>query len=169
MEMLVRVDVIELEAGRAESLELGADFRPHLPLHLGQKKHRRAGKRHVRPKPPRSSTRSGTAEGGSTGVASVSARCRPTASRGSRRAIPTARRRRRRSDHQARGGEDAFDMRGLDGPVDLVGKAEIVRRDDRDISVRGLVPVAQETEKLHALAEAPFHHVGTALTISPMI
>ena len=42
-------------------------------------------------------------------------------------------RRRRRSDHQARGGEDAFDMRGLDGPVDLVGKAEIIRRDDEKL------------------------------------
>ena len=39
-------------------------------------------------------------------------------------------RRRRRSDHQARGGKDAFNMPGLDGPVNLVGKAEVVGRDD---------------------------------------
>ncbi len=41
------------------------------------------------------------------------------------------RRRRRRSDHQARRGEDALDMGALDGAVDRVGEAEIVRRDDQ--------------------------------------
>ena len=39
--------------------------------------------------------------------------------------------RRRRSDHQARCGEDAFDMRALNGLVDLVGETEIVGRDDQ--------------------------------------
>ena len=51
MKMLVRGDVIELEAGGAESLELSADLRPHLPAHMGQEKHRRARARHIRPKP----------------------------------------------------------------------------------------------------------------------
>jgi hypothetical protein len=40
-------------------------------------------------------------------------------------------RRRRRSDHQARRGEDAFDMRALDRLVDLVGEAEIVGRENQ--------------------------------------
>ena len=52
VKMLVRGDVIELEPGGAEGLELGADLRPHLPAHMGQKKHRRAGARHIRPKAP---------------------------------------------------------------------------------------------------------------------
>jgi len=39
--------------------------------------------------------------------------------------------RRRRSDHQARRGEDAFDMRDFNGAIDLVGEAEIIRRDDQ--------------------------------------
>ena len=52
VKMLVRVDVIEFEAGRAERLELGADLRPHLPAHMGQQKHRRAGESHVRAKEP---------------------------------------------------------------------------------------------------------------------
>ena len=48
--MLVGVDVIELETGCAERLELGADLRPHLPTRMGQEKHRGAGERHIRPK-----------------------------------------------------------------------------------------------------------------------
>jgi hypothetical protein len=41
-----------------------------------------------------------------------------------------SRRGRRRADHQARRREDAFDMRTLDGAVNLVGEAEIIGRDD---------------------------------------
>ena len=50
--MLVSVDVIERQTCRAEGLELGADLRQHLPAHMGQKKHRGAEPRHVRPEPP---------------------------------------------------------------------------------------------------------------------
>jgi hypothetical protein len=39
--------------------------------------------------------------------------------------------RRRRSDHQARGGQNAFDMRALDRLIDLVGETEVVGRDDQ--------------------------------------
>ena len=39
--------------------------------------------------------------------------------------------RRRRSDHQARCGENAFDMRALDRLIDFVGEAEVVRRDNQ--------------------------------------
>ncbi len=41
------------------------------------------------------------------------------------------RRRRWRSDHQARRGEDSFAMRAPDGGVDLLGEAEIVGGDDQ--------------------------------------
>jgi hypothetical protein len=40
-------------------------------------------------------------------------------------------RRGRRSDHQARRGEDAFDMGALNRLIDLIGEAEIVRGDDK--------------------------------------
>jgi hypothetical protein len=39
--------------------------------------------------------------------------------------------RRRRSDHQTCGSEDAFDMRALNRLVDFVGKTEVVGRDDQ--------------------------------------
>src|ERR1700760_3779140 len=39
-------------------------------------------------------------------------------------------RRRRRSDHQARSGQDASDMGALNGLIDFVGEAEVIRRDD---------------------------------------
>lgn len=38
---------------------------------------------------------------------------------------------RRRADHQARRGEDAFDMRALNRLVNLVGETEVVGRDDQ--------------------------------------
>src|ERR1700722_12916337 len=37
----------------------------------------------------------------------------------------------RRSDHQARCGENAVDMRALDGFIDFVGEAEVVGCDDQ--------------------------------------
>jgi hypothetical protein len=46
-----RGDVVELETRRAEGLELSANLRPHLSAHMGKKKHRGAGERHIRPKP----------------------------------------------------------------------------------------------------------------------
>ena len=76
VKMLVGVHVIERQAGRAEGLELGADLRLHLPAHVGQKKHRGAGQRHIRPKRPRA-------------VDQVRARPRP-AERASRRPAPDA-------------------------------------------------------------------------------
>ena len=39
--------------------------------------------------------------------------------------------RRRRSDHQTRRGENACEVRALNGLVDLLGEAEIVRRNDQ--------------------------------------
>ena len=52
VKMLVSVDVVKRETGCAEGLELGAHLRQHLPAHMGQKKHRRAGASHVRPQSP---------------------------------------------------------------------------------------------------------------------
>jgi hypothetical protein len=51
-------------------------------------------------------------------------------------------RRRRGANHQTGRGEDALDMRLLDGLIDLVGEAEIVGRDDQIFQLSGLVPLA---------------------------
>ena len=45
--MLVRVDMVEREAGGAERLELGADFRRELAPHAGENENRIAGPHHV--------------------------------------------------------------------------------------------------------------------------
>ena len=64
--MLVRVDVVERQAGRAEGLELRVDLCAELPPHAGlqRKSQRRARARSLRRSPLRS-TRSGCARGGS--------------------------------------------------------------------------------------------------------
>ncbi len=131
MKMLVRVDVIKRQASRAEGLELGADLRPHLPAHVGQTKHRGAGERHIRPEPPESidEVRDGR---GRQNRRCVDQR-QMQADRKPRQPARQFDGRSRcwRSDHQARRGQDAFDMGALDGAVDLVGEAEIIRRDDQ--------------------------------------
>ena len=131
MKMLVRVDVVELKTGGPEGLELGADLGLHLPAHTGQKKHRGAGERHIRAK-----------------AAATVGQIRDCRWRQNRRCVDerqmqpdskprqAARQldspaRRWRSDHQARGGEDASDMRALNGLVNLVCEAEIVGSDDQ--------------------------------------
>jgi hypothetical protein len=104
-----------------------------LPAHMGQKKYRRAGPGHVRPKtPPRVHQvrhGAGRQHGRCVGEREMEADCEP----GQPARHRDGARRRWRSDHQARGGQDAFNMRGLDGPVDLVSKAEIIRRDDEKL------------------------------------
>ena len=119
-------------------------------------------------KRPRASTRSGTAEAGKTGFASVSVRCSPTLSRGSRRASPHGAIRRRRADHQARRGEDSLDMRALDRPVDFVGEAEVVGRDDQifqcAVSCR-----SRKKRKNSTPSRRRRFITSELLTISPMI
>ena len=41
--------------------------------------------------------------------------------------------RRRRGDHQTRGGENTAAMSGFDGLVDFAGRAEIIRGDDQSL------------------------------------
>ena len=129
--MLVRGDMIELEAGRAERLELSADFRPHLPAHMGQKKHGRAGERHIRPKPAATvhEIRDRRRRQHRIGVDQRQMQPDSKPRQATRELHGPGRR--RRSNHQARCGENTFNMRALDRLVDLVGETEIIGRDDQ--------------------------------------
>ena len=129
--MLVRGDMIELEAGRAEGLELSADFRPHLPAHMGQKKHGRAGERHIRPKPAATVHEIRDRRRRQHRIGVDQRQMQPDSK--PRQATRELHRpgRRRRSNHQARCGENTFNMRALDRLVDLVGETEIIGRDDQ--------------------------------------
>ena len=131
VKMLVPSNVVQLEALGAEGLELGADLHSHLPADVGQEKHRGAGEppysietAHVRrPDPGRPS-------------ATAPARRRPASDAADRKPRQPARQfnggcRRRRADHQACRCRDSFNMRPLDGLVDLVGETEVVGRDDQ--------------------------------------
>ena len=129
--MLVRGDVVELETRRAEGVELSANLRPHLPAHMGKKKHRRAGERHIRAKPAACIDQIRDRRPRQHRLGLDQRQMQPD-----RKPRQPARQlnrsgHRRRSDHQARRGEDAFDVRALNGLIDLVGEAEIVRRDDQ--------------------------------------
>jgi hypothetical protein len=131
VKMLVRVDVIEREAGRAERLELGADLRPHLSAHMGQKEHRGAGERHIRPKPAArvDEVRDGGGRRHRLGVDQRQMQPDSEPRQAARQLHGFGRR--RRSDHQARRRQDPFDMRALDRLIDLVGETEVVGRDDQ--------------------------------------
>ena len=127
----MRGDVIELETGCAEGLELSADLRPHLPAHMRQKEHRRAGERHIRPKPPTrvDEIRHGQRRQHRLGVDQRQMQTDSKPRQAPRQLYGSGRR--WRSDHQARCRQDPFNMRALDRLVDLVGETEVVGRDDQ--------------------------------------
>jgi hypothetical protein len=131
VKMLVRGDVIEPEARRAEGLELGADLRSHLPAHMGQKEHRGAGERHIRPKPSAlvNQIRHGRRRRQRLGVDQRQMQADSEPRQAPHQLYGLGRR--RRSDHQACCGQNAFDMRALDGLIDLVGETEIVGRQNQ--------------------------------------
>jgi hypothetical protein len=131
VKMLVRGDVIERETCRAEGLELGADLRPHFACGHGQKEHRRAGARHIRQKAPAPVNQIRNRRGRQHGLAVNQRQMQPDVKPRQLARQLDSRRRRRRSHHQARRCQDSFDMRALNGLVDLVGEAEIIRRDDQ--------------------------------------
>ena len=91
MEMLVRVAMIEGQAGGAERRELGGDFgrelAPRLPAEGDDgSEGRHVGAKHAARHPPDAVT----AEAGSSGRPSISTRCKPTRRDGMRRARATA-------------------------------------------------------------------------------
>jgi hypothetical protein len=131
MKMLVRRNVIELEAGRAEGLELGAHLRQHLPTNMGQKKHRCAGAHHIRSEAPALIDEIRDGRGGQNRLCVDQREMQPDREPWQPVRQFDGRRGRRRSNHQARRGENTLDMRALDGLVDFIGEAEIIRRDDQ--------------------------------------
>jgi hypothetical protein len=131
VKMLMGGHMIELETGGAEGLELGADLRSHLPAHTGQEKHRDARERHIRSKAAATVHQIRDRRRRQN---RLSVNQRQMQADGKRRQATRqlhSLSRRRRSDHQACGSEDAFDMRALNGLVDFVGEAEVVGRDDQ--------------------------------------
>jgi hypothetical protein len=129
--MLVSVDVVKRQSCGAEGLELGADLRQHLSSHTRQKKYRGACSRHIRPEPPAPIDQIRYRVSRQDGPSVYQREMEPY-----RQPREPARHldgsgRRRPCDHQAGRGEQAFVMRDFNGPVDLVGEAEIIRRDNK--------------------------------------
>ena len=131
VKMFMRSDVIQRETGGAKGLELGADLRSHLLAHMRQKKYGGPGERHIRTKAPAPIEEIRHSRGRQNGLRVDQRQMQPD-----REPRQPARqfdrcRGRRRSDHQARRGEDAFHMRALNGAVDFIGEPEIIGRDDK--------------------------------------
>ena len=131
VKMLVRVDVIERKPGGAKGLELGADLRSHLLAHMRQKKYGGPGERHIRTKAPAPIEEIRHSRGRQNGLRVDQRQMQPDREPRQASRELHSRSRRRRSNHQARRGQDALDMRALNGLVDLVGEAEIIRRHDQ--------------------------------------
>ena len=168
VKMLVRGDVIELEARRAERLELGAHFRPHLPVDMGQEKHRRAGARHICPQPPARVDEIGHGRGRKHRLRVGERKMEPD---GELRQAPRdfdSPSRRRRAHHQARGSENALEMRALDRLVDLVGEAEVVGRDNQIFQCAVSCRSRRKRKNSTPSRRRRFITSGL-LTISPMI
>ena len=168
MKMLMRVDVIELEARRAEGLELGPDLRPHLPLHMGQKEHRRAGASHVRAKAPArvDQVRHGGSRQNRLRVGEREMQPDPEPRQPAREFDGASRR--RRADHQARRGEDSLDMRALDPLVDFVGETEVVGRENQIFQCAVSCRSRRKRKNSTPSRRRRFITSGL-LTISPMI
>ena len=129
--MPVSVHVIELKPGRAEGLELGADLRQHLPADSGQEEYRRADPRHVGPQSSMSVDKVGCGGGRQNGQRVDKGEMQSDREPGQPARCFDGARRRRRSDHQARSCEHAFDVGDLDRAVHFVGEAKIVGGEDQ--------------------------------------
>ena len=129
--MPVCVHVIELKPGRAEGLELGADLRQHLPADSGQERYRRADPRHVGPQSSMSVDKVRCGGGRQNGQRIDKGEMQSDREPGQAARHFHGARRRRRSDHQARSREHAFDVGDLDRAVHFVGEAKIVGGDDQ--------------------------------------
>src|SRR6185369_6993924 len=131
MEMLVRVDVIEREAGCAVGFELGFDLGAELPPYLSPQRDVETEPRHVGAEISFRIDQTRHAVGRQHGRAfdqhDMQADAQP-------RQLPRARDRvlgGGTCHHEACGGEDAVLMRDLDGLVDLGREPEIVGGDDQ--------------------------------------
>jgi len=76
--------------------------------------------------------------------------------------------RRRRAHYQARRGEDAFEVRALNPPVDLVGEAEVVGRENQIFQCAVSCRSRRKRKNSTPSRRRRFITSGL-LTISPMI
>jgi hypothetical protein len=131
VKMLVPSNVVQLEALGAEGLELGADLHSHLPADVGREKHRGAGEPPYSLETPTFVDQIRDGRPRQRRLAVDQRQMQPD-----RKPRQPARQfnggcRRRRADYQACRCRDSFNMRALDGLVDLVGETKVVGRDDQ--------------------------------------
>jgi hypothetical protein len=140
MHVLVRVDVVEGEAGGAEGLELGADLLGELAPNSGREEIPKTGTERIIPK---------TAVASHQAAQPIGRRNRAAADQYEMQPDPKpwqpARSLNRigdgwRPDHQARGRQDAVAMRLFDGLVDRYVQAEIVGAEDEALRERPRPP-----------------------------
>ena len=131
MEVVMRIDVIEPQAGRVKRRELCVDLRGELPAHAGTQKDVQAHHREVRAQQPIAIDevryRIGRRRRGAVDqneMQTDSERWQATGA--GDRVIDGA-----SAHHQARCRQNALRMRDLDGLVDLRCQAEIVGRDNQ--------------------------------------
>jgi hypothetical protein len=98
---------------------------------MGQKKHCCAGARHIRSKASAPVDQIWHRRGWQNRLRVDQRQMQPDCQTGEPARELDGSRRCRRSDHQARRSEDAFDMGALNRLIDFVGEAEIVRGDDK--------------------------------------
>ena len=131
VKMMVRIDVIERQAGRGESIELRRDFRRELFAHFRAQEDLRAERRHV---PAQPSLVVDEIRDGSAG------KCRPSIDE--REVQPDTQRRKAAgaldrigdggpAHHQTGGAQDAAGVRYFDGAIDFGRQAEVVGGDDQ--------------------------------------
>ena len=130
--VLVRVDMVERETGRAKRLELGADFRGEPGPDAGREEKAEAGAELISVEPSvLPHQRSRVLRGGNTGAPSIRTRCSPTRSPGRRRALITASAAAGAATIRLAQVEDAVAVRSLDRLVDGDVAPEIVGADDQ--------------------------------------
>ena len=131
MEMLVRVNVIEFEAGRREGLELGFDLGGKLAAHMRQEKHRGPGPHHIVAEEAVGAYERRNFRGRQRRPPldqhQMQAHAQAPHRLGALHRVGGGRRR----DHQAGGGEYAFLVGAFDRVVDRERRSEIVRRDNQ--------------------------------------
>jgi len=131
MKMMMRIHMVELEAGRCESIELRGDLGGELFAHFGTQEDLRAERRHV---PAQPSLVVDEIRDGSAG------KCRPSIDE--REVQPDTQRRKAAgaldrigdggpAHHQTGGAQDAAGVRYFDGAIDFGRQAEVVGGDDQ--------------------------------------
>lgn len=143
LHMVVGVHMIERQAGRAKTLELGANLGGELTPHLCKCEEAHAGKNQPGRKQSISADEIGNTLGRKDGTAADQNEMQPDPER-RQTSRPLYRvLRRRRPDHQTRGIENALAVRPLDRFVDGNGSAEIIARNDQPLQV----PVSRARRK----------------------